>query len=165
MKPGAWNAVSNSRARTAKPAALMAPAMNSVMGTGAPSYTSGVHMWKGTAETLNPRATIHSSMPTCAISGADTTSCSSQYRPISATSSDPVAPYKNAVPSSKNAPATPPVTKYFKPASTDIGERTREAARTYTARLITSSPRNSVIKSDAATNTNAPVTANKMSAW
>jgi hypothetical protein len=32
-----------------------AAAKNAVTGDGAPSYTSGVHMWNGTAESLNAR--------------------------------------------------------------------------------------------------------------
>ena len=31
--------------------------MNAVAGVGAPSYTSGAHMWKGTAATLKPNPT------------------------------------------------------------------------------------------------------------
>ena len=31
--------------------------MNAVTGVGAPSYTSGTHMWNGTAATLKPKLT------------------------------------------------------------------------------------------------------------
>src|SRR5207237_1301420 len=39
--------------RTANAAAFTPAAMNPVTGAGAPSYTSGTHMWNGTAATLN----------------------------------------------------------------------------------------------------------------
>ena len=37
--------------------------MNAVTGIGAPWYTSGVHMWKGAADTLNAKPTPISTMP------------------------------------------------------------------------------------------------------
>src|SRR4028118_2064392 len=43
------------RSRAAKPAALAAAAMNAVTGVGEPWYTSGVHVWNGTAATLKPK--------------------------------------------------------------------------------------------------------------
>ena len=47
------NAVTRIRSMTTSPAIFVAPAMNAVTLVGAPWYTSGVHMWKGAAETLN----------------------------------------------------------------------------------------------------------------
>ena len=46
------------RTRVANAATFTAAAMNPVTGAGAPSYTSGTHMWNGTAATLkaNPAA-------------------------------------------------------------------------------------------------------------
>ena len=38
--------------RAAKAAALTAADMKAVTTVGAPSYASGVHMWKGTSDTL-----------------------------------------------------------------------------------------------------------------
>jgi hypothetical protein len=40
----------NSRRKAANEAAFTAPAMKPVTGDGAPWYTSGTHMWNGTAE-------------------------------------------------------------------------------------------------------------------
>src|SRR6516165_2224593 len=57
------NASVNTRIRAAKPAALVADDMNAVTGVGAPWYTSGVHMWNGTAATLKPNPTIKKAMP------------------------------------------------------------------------------------------------------
>ena len=56
MFQSAWigpNATKKVRRNAAKAAALGPADMNAVMGVGAPSYTSGVHMWKGTSATLN----------------------------------------------------------------------------------------------------------------
>ena len=47
----------------AKAAALVPTDMKAVTGIGAPWYTSGVHMWKGAAETLNAKPTPMSRMP------------------------------------------------------------------------------------------------------
>ena len=38
--------------------------MNAVTGVGAPSYTSGVHIWNGTAESLNASPAITNATPT-----------------------------------------------------------------------------------------------------
>src|SRR5436190_14774924 len=47
----------NTRTNAANAAALTAVDMNPVTSVGAPSYASGVHMWNGTAETLNANPT------------------------------------------------------------------------------------------------------------
>ena len=55
----AWNARSaprTRRSRTTNPAALEAVEAKATIGVGPPSYTSGAHMWKGTAAILNPTA-------------------------------------------------------------------------------------------------------------
>src|SRR3990172_8167471 len=50
----AGKATVKTRRKAAKPAAFGPTDMNAVTDVGAPSYTSGAHMWKGTAATLNP---------------------------------------------------------------------------------------------------------------
>ena len=50
------NATSSTRRSSAKAAVLTTTAMNVVVGVGAPSYASGVHMWNGTALTLKREA-------------------------------------------------------------------------------------------------------------
>ena len=45
----------STRTSAAKAAAFTPAAMNAVTGVGAPSYTSGVHMWNGTAATLKAK--------------------------------------------------------------------------------------------------------------
>src|SRR5579872_259759 len=54
----------NTRMNAANTAALVVTDMKAVIGVGAPSYTSGVHMWNGTTETLNANPTAISPMPT-----------------------------------------------------------------------------------------------------
>src|SRR5436305_6002606 len=56
------NADRNTRAKAANAAALTPVDMKPVTAGGAPSYASGVHMWNGTADTLNANPT--SSNPT-----------------------------------------------------------------------------------------------------
>src|ERR1700730_4643713 len=51
------NADRNTRANAANAAAFTPADMNPVTAGGAPSYASGVHMWNGTADTLNPKPT------------------------------------------------------------------------------------------------------------
>src|SRR3954465_932054 len=59
-----WNAPTKIRRSAANAAAFVAAAMNAVTGVGAPSYTSGVHMWNGAADTLNPKPTNNNTRPT-----------------------------------------------------------------------------------------------------
>src|SRR6185295_250657 len=49
------NAERKTRTKAANAAALTPVDMNAVTAGGAPSYASGVHMWKGTAATLNAK--------------------------------------------------------------------------------------------------------------
>ena len=49
------SATSKKRRKTPSAATLVATAMNAVTGVGAPSYTSGVHWWKGATEALKAR--------------------------------------------------------------------------------------------------------------
>ena len=50
-----WNATISTRINATKAATFVAADMNAVTGVGAPWYTSGVHMWNGAADTLNPK--------------------------------------------------------------------------------------------------------------
>src|SRR5439155_19674298 len=54
--PGIWRskAAKKKRMATAKPAAFGPTERNAVKGVGAPSYTSGHHMWNGTLAILYP---------------------------------------------------------------------------------------------------------------
>src|ERR671919_1089550 len=53
-------AVVNTLRSAANAATFVPAAMNAVTGVGAPWYTSGVHIWNGTAATLNPNPTTSS---------------------------------------------------------------------------------------------------------
>ena len=57
------NAVVTTRTNSAMAAIFGAAAKKAVTGVGAPSYTSGVHMWNGTADTLKQRPTIRNTSP------------------------------------------------------------------------------------------------------
>ena len=62
----AWEPASasgNRRMRSAKAASFDAVPMNTVTHVGDPSYTSGIHMWNGTAPSLNPTPTIMNAIP------------------------------------------------------------------------------------------------------
>src|SRR6185503_1854258 len=62
------NASSHTRMNAANAAAFTVAAMYAVIADGAPSYTSGAHMWNGTVATLKPNPTIRNAMP-ASISG------------------------------------------------------------------------------------------------
>src|SRR5256885_16148043 len=53
-----WNAERKTRTNAANAAALTPVDMKPVTEGGAPSYASGVHMWNGTAATLNAKPTM-----------------------------------------------------------------------------------------------------------
>src|SRR2546421_12953144 len=81
------------RPMAAKAADLVATDMNVVTIVGAPSYTSGVHIWKGAAEALNARPTARKPMPS-----------SSRTFPAALL---PAAPVKAAMPRKVVAPVAP----------------------------------------------------------
>src|SRR6266576_1960037 len=60
IEPRAASASAKKRTRIAKPAAFGPTDRKAVTGVGAPSYTSGVHMWNGAALILYPKpASMH----------------------------------------------------------------------------------------------------------
>src|SRR5215471_3652418 len=67
MLAGSPNAVRRTRSIMANAPLLTATAMYVVAGVGAPSYASGVHMWNGTALTLNASPTRTSTSATTTI--------------------------------------------------------------------------------------------------
>ena len=83
------------RSSRAKAAALGAVDMSATTGEGAPSYTSGVHTWKGAAETLKPRPTIIIASARNAMRGA---AVEPSPAAIAAMLVDPVAPNASAMP-------------------------------------------------------------------
>src|SRR5262245_21997043 len=65
------NADRNTRTKAAKGAAFTPVDMKPVTAGGAPSYASGVHMWNGTAATLNPKPTMTRPMASSCIAVGD----------------------------------------------------------------------------------------------
>ncbi len=61
----------NTRTIAANAAAFTPTLISAVTGVGAPSYTSGVHMWNGTAATLNAKPAPTRRMPHQTSSGDD----------------------------------------------------------------------------------------------
>src|ERR1700685_3007251 len=57
------NATTAARTNMAIAATFTAEAKNAVTGVGAPWYTSGVHIWKGTADTLKQKPAQRKTMP------------------------------------------------------------------------------------------------------
>ena len=103
--------------------------MNAVTGVGAPSYTSGAHMWNGTADTLNPKPTSSRAMPIPSM-GRVATVPSASWNAMVWRLVVPVAPYTRAMPYSRNPEANAPRRKYFRAASAEAGLRRRMPART-----------------------------------
>src|SRR5438034_9709271 len=85
------NAERNTRTKAANAAALTPVDMNPVTAGGAPSYASGVHMWNGTADTLNAKPT--SSRPTASsCSGVGDMACAAIRLPTRSSGVLPVSP-------------------------------------------------------------------------
>src|SRR3989337_1978811 len=65
----------NTRTKAANAAALTPVDMKAVTMVGAPSYASGVHMWNGTADTLNAKPTASRPTPRIARVGGHEAPC------------------------------------------------------------------------------------------
>src|SRR5476649_2709030 len=86
------NAERNTRTNAANAAAFTPVDMKPVTAGGAPSYASGVHMWNGTADTLNAKPT--SSSPTAMnCIGVGATDCAAIRAPTRSSRVLPVSPY------------------------------------------------------------------------
>ena len=85
------NAVVRRRSASTSAVTFVAAAMKAVTGVGAPSYTSGVHMWNGAAETLKPSPTMIIARP-ASRKRSSPSSCASVAAAISEKPSSPVAP-------------------------------------------------------------------------
>src|SRR5437773_12200230 len=95
------NDVSNTLMSAANAATFVAAAMNAVTAVGAPWYASGVHMWNGTAETLNAKPTA--SRPAAAKASGSGPTWPWKVRAIAATFVVCAAPYASAIPYRKKA--------------------------------------------------------------
>src|SRR4051812_22153483 len=89
----------NTRAKAANAAALTLVDMNAVTIVGAPSYASGVHIWKGTAETLKANPTASSATANSAMVLGVPVPCARESAvPISSIRVEPDKAYANATP-------------------------------------------------------------------
>src|SRR5216110_3483251 len=96
----AWrppNADMNTRTNAANAAAFTPVDMNAVTAGGAPSYASGVHMWNGTADTLNANPTRISPTARNCI-GVGEVAWDAMRPPMRSSRVLPVSPYMNAMP-------------------------------------------------------------------
>src|SRR5665213_1392031 len=155
------NASGSRRMASANAASFDAVLMYTVTQVGAPSYTSGIHMWNGTAPNLNPTPTMMNAMP--------------NNRPMlppnppwtaaamAPSSKLPVTPYTIDMPYSNVPDATDPSTKYLMAASAAMPESRSKATIAYRDKDNNSKPRYSVMKLPADINTRAPKVANKPS--
>src|SRR5262249_52749905 len=119
----------NTRTNAANAAALTPVDMKAVTDGGAPSYASGVHIWNGTADTLNAKPTSSRPIASCCIAVGDAV-----WPPTNdamrARSVDPVTPYANAIPYRKNALENAPSRKYLNAASDAAGDSRRMPVNT-----------------------------------
>src|ERR1700733_3533707 len=144
------------RASTASVPAFVATDMNAVTGSGAPSYTSGVHSWKGTMLSLNASPTMNSPAPS-ASSGVTTALASAEN------ATEPVAPNISAEPYSKNPDAIDERIRYFSADSRAV-PRAEIAHRQYRPSESSSSPRNTISRLDAPDISIAPLALHSSSA-
>ena len=104
--------------------------MNAVTGVGAPWYTSGVHMWNGTAGDLEAEADEEQGEPGEQRALLEQRVLARGTRAIPVSDVVPVAPYTSAMPYRKIADENAPSTKYLMPASCDASRRRSNAAST-----------------------------------
>ncbi len=99
QSPDACEVAPVNSSRNAPIAAAFVPVpMKAVTGVGAPSYTSGVHMWKGTALALKPRATTISTIAAIRRGSDASPPTESRRAAIPASEVVPVTPYSRAKP-------------------------------------------------------------------
>ena len=120
------NMPSTSRRMTmANAASLGAPPMSRVTAVGAPWYTSGIHMWKGTAPILNAKPATTKTRPKTKTRWSTLPELMALKTALM--SSEPVAPYIMERPYNKKPEAMAPSTKYFIAASEAISLSRRSA--------------------------------------
>ena len=100
----------------AKPAAFETTDSSAVVGIGAPSYTSGVQKWNGTAEILYAMPANISMIDVASASSLPVDSIESCWL-ISVRSNDPVSPNSKDIPNIITPDATEPYITYLRDAS------------------------------------------------
>ena len=121
---------------TTIPAILGTTEKKLVIEVGEPWYTSGVHMWKGTAETLKANPTSTKTIPNII-----PTLKSELLFAISSKLVDPVKPYIKEQPYNKSPEESALSTKYFIPASEDFLLSLSIEAKIYKANDCNSNPK------------------------
>ena len=102
---------------------------------GEPWYTSGVHIWKGTAETLKARPTSMKTIPKIV------PTLKSPLLAISSKLVDPVKPYIREHPYKRRPEESALKTKYLTPASEDFILSLSIEAKMYNANDCNSNPK------------------------
>src|SRR5690606_39107780 len=92
------NGTATSRISSTMAANLGAMAKNAVTGVGAPSYTSGVHIWNGTAAILKVIPAKIITIPNVTMTGATGTATAPAAAEITSNCNDPVNPYSKEMP-------------------------------------------------------------------
>ena len=121
--------------KTDKAAILGTIVKNNVTEVGDPSYTSGAHIWNGTAEILNAKPTSMKTMP-----NVKAYSFEFSLEAIKSKLVDPVKPYINEHPYNNKPEDKALKTKYFNPASEDLILSLLKVAKTYNANDCNSRP-------------------------
>ena len=119
-------------------AILGAVPTNAATEVGAPSYTSGTHIWKGTAPNLKATATTINTKPSFNNQPFAIPLC--VFAMTSANSNEPVAPYTKEIPYNNKPEANAPNTKYFNAASAERAESRRNAIMAYKDKDNSSKP-------------------------
>ena len=104
------------RISIANEAAFEPTERNAVIGVGAPSYTSGAHMWNGTAAILNP---MPATTRMTASTSRGSVSCPTKAEAITRRFVVPDRPYISDIPYSRMPSEKAPRRKYFTAASFD----------------------------------------------
>ena len=111
-------------------------AKNKVTEVGEPSYTSGAHIWKGTAEILNPSPTNMKTIPNVKPYCSEFIVVAIILKFV-----DPVNPYIREQPYNNNPDDKALKTKYLIPASEDLRLSLSIAANIYKDKDCNSKPR------------------------
>ena len=106
------------------------------MEVGAPSYTSGVHIWKGTADTLNARPTKINTIAKTAPVFSFPSSFAIKSKLV-----EPVKPYNKEQPYNNKPDDKALKTKYFIPDSDDFKLSLSIEARIYSDSDCNSNPK------------------------
>src|ERR1700686_3952713 len=149
------------RMARANAASFDAVPMKTVTQVGDPSYTSGIHIWNGTAPNLNPTPTMRKAMPNTKPMLSPNPSCTAAA--IAASSRFPVTPYTIDMPYSNVPDAMDPSTKYLMADSAAMPDSRSKATMAYRHKDINSRPRYNVIKLPAEISTMPPRVANSPS--